>query len=189
MILFYDIGTNNDIIENNLSNSAKKKDIIDNISLLTKYARGKNIKLLSSIDKEASIIDNEVIKEKTEVAALLNPLTIKLEEYNDIELKSALLDHNGDIFMEKVDKKITSNPNLIKILSFFSAEEIVLYGITSQEEILAASLALNNLGIRISIVEDALMPLNKLDVNIKKLLDEINQRGISLIKTKDLVSS
>ena len=189
MILFYDIGTIEDLNANDLSDSIKSKDIISNLRVITGYARINNIRIISSIGNKLSDVDSDIAKEKIESTMPENPLTINLSEKNNIELKSILLEHNGDIFIEKINNDIFLNPNLKNIISFYSAKEVVLYGITKHEEIIRTALAFSKMDIKTSIVEDAILPINLVDVKIKNLIEEAVENGVSIINTNSLMEN
>ncbi len=187
MILFCDIGTIEDLNANDLSNSIKSKEIIGNLRAITEYARINNIRIISCMDDSISNIDSDIAKEKIDATMPENPLTISLSEKKDIEFKSILLEHNGDIFIEKINNDIFLNPNLKNVISFYSAKEVVLYGITKPEEIIKAALVFSNLGIKTKIIEDAMLPINLIDVKIKNLIEEAIKNGMSIINTNSLM--
>lgn len=187
MILIYDIGTNKDLIDN-INNNPNVSSIINNHNTIAEYAKANKIKSIISIDVPVFESDNEILAKKLQSITPINPLKIKLEEINDIELKSLLLDHDGDICLEKKDNNIFLNNNLQKILSFYKAKHIMLYGITKPEEILKAALSLSYINAKISIIEDAILPINWLDNNIKQLFDKLQDKNISFIKTPILLA-
>lgn len=189
MILFYDIGTIEDLNASDLSNSISYKDIISNLRFITEYARINNIRIINSMDNKISNIDNSIAKEKIKSTMPENPLTLNLSEKNNIELKSILLEHNGDIFIEKINNDIFLNPNLKNVISFYSAKEIILYGITNPEEIIRAALIFSRMGIKTSIVRDAILPINLVDIKIKNIIEESIKNGVLIISTNSLMGS
>ena len=178
MRFLLDISTPSNILSTNFPNSIHSNKITKNIDKLKEYSRKANIKYIKAINSLDDMLSTSLPAK---------PIAISSREYNDIELKNLLLEHKGELFIEKPSNNILKNDNFNKILSFFTANEIAIFGISMSEELFSTAIALSGQGIKVSIINDAILPINEMELNVKSQIETVKEKGILMLQTTKFI--
>ncbi len=205
-MIFWDVDTQVDFMkkEGNLY-VPDAEEIIPNLEKLIRYARIKRIPLFGSVDHH-SFSDSEIREEdfdyndtfpphcmagtpgqeKIEETRPLHPLWIGTEEQDQEKLKAKMKNHEGEIFLQKQEFDVFTNPNTGKLLDIVKPEIIVVLGVALDVCIAYAVEGFIKRGaVDIYLVTDAVKPINKQKGH--QLISDWKKRGVRMITTTDVV--
>ncbi len=197
MLIFFDVNTQNDFINLDGALVIENADTIrPNLKKLTEFARNNNIQIIASVDKHYPksvemmhdnnpyhnhCVNGTAGQRKIEETRALSPLFIENRDYNEVELKESLLNHKGEIIIEKQTTNVFDNKNLKKILDFFNVRTAVIYGVNDHY----IRPIIDNLiesGVDVMLVDDAIKTEND-----DSLIDDMKQNNLKIIKTDELL--
>ncbi len=168
------------------------EDIVDNIKKLFGYAKGHNIKILSSID--AHTVDDPEFKlfpahcikgtpgnQKIEASTCNDNIIIKNREQ---KITEPIMDHD-QIIVESQTFDIFESINTDRILNMLDACNYVVFGVATDYCVKAAVLGLLKRGYNVSLVTDATKAITK--EGGEKSLNEMKDAGAVFTTTKEVV--
>ncbi len=169
------------------------EDIVDNIKKLFGYAKGHNIKILSSID--AHTVDDPEFKlfpahcikgtpgnQKIEASTCNDNIIIKNREQ---KITEPIMDHD-QIIVESQTFDIFESINTDRILNMLDACNYVVFGVATDYCVKAAALGLLKRGYNVSLVMDATKAITK--EGNEKSLSEMKDAGAVFITTNGIIT-
>ena len=169
--VFVDIDTQIDFIHD-LGNLAVPgaDDLRDNLKALTDFALVNKIKIIASMDahppddSEFEIFPPHCVvgtegQQKIEETTVENNSVIT-NEAEAVDLVDSVLDFD-QILLEKQAFDVFTNRHAEAVIDSLQAEEYVVYGVATDYCVRAAVLGLLKRGCRVTVVEDAIAPVEK----------------------------
>ena len=169
--VFVDIDTQIDFIHD-LGNLAVPgaDDLRDNLKVLTDFALVNKIKIIASMDahppddSEFEIFPPHCVvgtegQQKIEETTVENNSVIT-NEAEAVDLVDSVLDFD-QILLEKQAFDVFTNRHAEAVIDSLQAEEYVVYGVATDYCVRAAVLGLLKRGCRVTVVEDAIAPVEK----------------------------
>ena len=169
--VFVDIDTQIDFIHD-LGNLAVPgaDDLRDNLKALTDFALVNKIKIIASMDahppddSEFEIFPPHCVvgtegQQKIEETTVENNSVIT-NEAEAVDLVDSVLDFD-QILLEKQAFDVFTNRHAEAVIDSLQAEEYVVYGVATDYCVRAAVLGLLERGCRVTVVEDAIAPVEK----------------------------
>lgn len=169
--VFVDIDTQIDFIHD-LGNLAVPgaENLRDNLKALTDFALVNKIKIIASMDahppddSEFEIFPPHCVvgtegQQKIEETTVENNSVIT-NEAEAVDLVDSVLDFD-QILLEKQAFDVFTNRHAEAVIDSLQAEEYVVYGVATDYCVRAAVLGLLERGCRVTVVEDAIAPVEK----------------------------
>lgn len=176
--IFFDVDTQFDFMhkENRLYIPDAGK-IIPNLKKITEFAKINNISVAASIDNHSSKGHKKIPETDFEDFVVIPNKVLSLR-------KIAQLKKNDRLLIEKQQHNVFSNPNLKPILG--NAKKAYVYGVATEYCVKEAVLGLASMGIKLFLIEDAVMPISKEEG--KKTLELFKKKGVKFLTTEQLLS-
>ncbi len=179
--------------------------IVDNLGILTNYARSNGIRICGSVDyhllSDPEISDNPDFhetfpphclqetpgQEKIDATSPRNPLWVNGDKYEPGLLQSLLGNRSREIILRKQKFDVFSNPNISEVLSAVNPTDIVVYGVAldvCDAHAIEGFLRLDKYNLY--LVTDAVKAIY--EEKGRELVESWAQRGVRMISTSEVES-
>jgi nicotinamidase/pyrazinamidase len=205
-VIFWDVDTQYDFMKaDGKLYVPGAEEIIPNLRRLTDYAHGHGIRIVASADDHVpghpEISDAPDWKttfpphclrgtpgqRKIPETALLDPLVIEPARADPAALAARVRAHRGDILFHKHRFDVFTNENVGPVLDVLAPDDIVLYGVATDvcDKAAVEGLLARRPETRLFVVTDAVKGIDR--EWSEQLLKEWGERGVRLVKTKEVV--
>jgi nicotinamidase/pyrazinamidase len=169
-------------------------EIVANLKRLTDYARRNSVPVIATAcahregDPEFQVFPPHCIKGtegQRRIPETGHPAAPVIGTDPDAAVL-AKFEAAGEIVLEKSQYDVFSNPNAARLIDALPDAEFVVYGVATDYCVRAATLGLSDRGRRVSVVTDAIRPVDPRQG--ASAIDEFRRRGVRLVTTDEVCS-
>jgi nicotinamidase-related amidase len=199
--IFYDINTQRDfVLHDGKFHIEGAESLVPTWKAITDLARDQKVRIVCSVDCHLPgdpqlkswggpypdhCMEGTPGQEKIDATKPLDPLILENREYTPDEIQK-VLDHEGAIvFRRQQFEKLADNPHLSAILRLVLRpyEDIVMYGVYTEECVSREIAALAGVGPKLHIITDAVAMVG---AESPTFHDKLRQQGVELLSFDEL---
>lgn len=190
--IFWDVDTQYDFMKEDGALSVPgAEEIIPKLKEVNDYAKENNYKVLGSVDAHdkadeelernggpfpAHCMRGSEGQKKIEATEPSEPLFVPSSEEISVESMEEHLSKGNEVYFEKQDYDVFTNRNLERFLSESDVDSAIVYGVTTEFCVKAAALGMNELGMDVYVLEDAVKSMDEEEGKVA--VSEMKAKGI-----------
>lgn len=199
--IFYDINTQRDfVLHDGKFHIEGAESLVPTWKAITDLARDQKVRIVCSVDCHLPgdpqlkswggpypdhCMEGTPGQEKIDATKPLDPLILENREYTPDEIQKVLDHEGGIVFRRQQFEKLADNPHLSAILRLVLRpyEDIVMYGVYTEECVSREIAALAGVGPKLHIITDAVAMVG---AESPTFHDKLRQQGVELLSFDEL---
>ena len=199
--IFYDINTQRDfVLHDGKFHIEGAESLVPTWKAITDLARDQKVRIVCSVDCHVPgdpqlkswggpypdhCMEGTPGQEKIDATKPLDPLILENREYTPDEIQKVLDHEGGIVFRRQQFEKLADNPHLSAILRLVLRpyEDIVMYGVYTEECVSREIAALAGVGPKLHIITDAVAMVG---AESPTFHDKLRQQGVELLSFDEL---